>query len=197
MGSDAGVRAFLALEIPQGVKDRIEAEMNTLRRSLPKARWVRPAGLHLTLKFLGTVEEHRLTALAEAVGMAAAEAPPVRVALSGAGFFPSPRRARVAWIGGAADGAPELAEAVERAAGSLGFERERRPWGLHLTLARLRSPWPAEATEAFLSWGSDFRAEHFVCRELVLFESCLKPDGAVYAPLERLALGGAGEDRLA
>jgi len=189
-GPAPGIRAFLALEIPSAVKARVEVEVTRLRREMPRARWVRPAGLHLTLKFLGNVEEERLAALTEAIRSPAAGSPPIRVGLGGSGFFPSPRRPRVAWIGGSAVGAPELASGIEAAAGELGFERERRPWRLHLTLARLRSPWPEAAAESFLEWGRGFLAEEFTCCELVLFQSRLEPDGAVHTPLERLPLGG-------
>ena len=68
------------------------------------------------------------------------------------------------------------------------MRRERRPWRLHLTQARLRRPWPPEAVERFLRWGREVDLPTFRRRRVVLFSSLLTPQGAVYTPLEELAL---------
>jgi 2'-5' RNA ligase len=81
----------------------------------------------------------------------------------------------------------EIASAVEAAAATVGFDRERRPWSLHLTLARLRSGWPPAAVDRFLAWGGELSLPAFECRDVVLFKSDLEPGGAVYTPLERLS----------
>ncbi len=159
-------RAFLALEVPAAVKTQLAAAQENLRRELPRARWTRPDGWHLTLKFLGEVN----------------------VRLGGTGFFPSKERPRVAWVGGAADGAESIVAEVERAAEAAGFPRERRPWSIHLTQARLKARWPSAAVDRFLEWGETLDLEAFDCREVVLFESDLQPGGAVYTALERLPL---------
>jgi len=183
------IRAFLALEIPPALKRSLEEEERRLRSLLPRASWVRPDGLHLTLKFLGDSESEVLAALADELRGAVAGRGTVRVTLHGSGFFPSPRRPRVAWLGGQAEGALEVVEVVENVALRHGFARDGRSWALHLTLARLREPWPAPAVEAFLHWGESFTLAPFECPELVLFQSTLRPDGAVYTALGRLALG--------
>lgn len=182
-------RAFFALEIPAEVKERLRREINDLRGQLPKARWVRPEGLHLTLKFLGEHPVKMLHQLAEDVAPSLAERPPISVALAGSGFFPSPSRSRVAWIGGEAPGAAELAKIIDAASVNRGLQRERRRWALHLTLARLKTPWPRNAVDAFMAWGRDVSYPEFTCREVVLFESRLDPGGAIYTPLKRLELG--------
>jgi 2'-5' RNA ligase len=182
------VRAFLALEIPEAIKEQIALSREALRSRLPKARWVRPEGQHLTIKFLGEVERARLEALPSQFGPELEGLGSVEVAFSGAGFFPSSRRPRVAWIGGSVSGVEPVVEAVERVAEANGFARERRRWSLHLTQARLNRPWPPEAVDRFLAWGRDLGLEPFVCSELVLFRSQLGPGGAVYTALERMRL---------
>jgi 2'-5' RNA ligase len=113
----------------------------------------------------------------------------VPVALGGAGFFPNPRRPRVAWLGGTADGGAEVAAAVGRAVAAAGFAADRRRWTLHLTQARLHRPWPRTAVERFLDWGRGLEIDPFTCPEVVVFSSDLRPEGAVYTALERIPLG--------
>jgi 2'-5' RNA ligase len=119
-----------------------------------------------------------------------AELPAVRVTLGGSGIFPNRSRARVAWLGGTADGVGPVVAAIEKVAAHHGFDRERRRWSLHLTLARLRQPWPQEVVESFIQWGEGLSFERFLCDEVVLFSSLLKPTGAVYTALERISLAG-------
>ena len=184
-----GVRAFLALEIPAAQREAIAEGQQRLRSSLPPARWVRARNQHLTLKFLGEVAGEGLHALAGDLRPALAPLPVVTVEMTGAGFFPDRRRPRVAWIGGRAEGAVEVVAAVDRVAAEHGFERQSRPWALHVTQARLRRAWPSGAVRAFLRWGGELALEPFVCAEVVLFESQLTPDGAIYTALERFELG--------
>lgn len=182
------IRSFLALEIPLAQRMRLAEEQERLRRRLPPARWVRPEGLHLTVKFLGEVDRELLLALAAELGPEVSGAGPVRVVFAGAGFFPNPKRPRVAWVGGSAEPIGPLVTAVERVAFRHGFERERRPWSSHLTMARLREPWRERDAQSFLHWGEGLSLEPFACDELVLFASSLEPGGAVYTALERIPL---------
>jgi 2'-5' RNA ligase len=184
----APVRAFVAIEIPDSVKSEIRRAREMIRTEMPRARWVRIAGQHLTLKFLGEAPRSALDGFAADLGTALAGRGKVHVALGGAGFFPSPQRPRVAWLGGTAEGMAPVVEAVEDVGEDHGFSRERRPWSLHLTQARLDRPWPADAVAHFLEWGRDLELGEFVAGEVVLFSSRLQPGGAVYTALERMSL---------
>ncbi len=188
MNPAALTRAFFASEIPAAVKNRLREESSKLRDRLPRARWVRPQGLHLTLKFLGEHPLETIRNLAEQLAPKVAQMPRITVSLKGSGFFPSPSRPRVAWVGGDASGASRLAGIIDDEAAAIGLERELRAWALHLTLARLKDPWPRAAADQFLAWGEAMSFDGFTCAEVVLFESRLEPGGAVYTPLERLAL---------
>jgi 2'-5' RNA ligase len=186
--SDDEIRAFLALEIPNHIRSRLAAAREELRHEMPRARWTRPEGWHLTLKFLG---ETRRPALAELVtGLA----PRLRglgvitVDLGRPGFFPSSARPRVAWVGGTVEGADKVVEAVEEAAEAAGFPPARRQWSAHLTMARLKSQWPRNAVHRFLEWGDHLGLDAFTCHEVVLFKSDLRPGGAVYTALERMSV---------
>ncbi len=182
------VRAFLALEIAETVKAELAAGREALRAELPRARWVRPESQHLTLKFLGEAPQTVLQAVAADLAPRLVGLGPVSVRLHGSGFFPSPARPRVAWLGGTADGVAPVVEIVEEVAEAHGFPRERRPWSLHVTQARLDRPWPQVPVGRFLAWGSSLQLEPFICEEVVLFSSRLERGGAVYTPLDRMPL---------
>lgn len=182
------VRAFVALEIPDSVKMEIRRAQEMIRAEMPRARWVRIANQHLTLKFLGEAARSKLDGFAADLTPALAGLGVVRVALDGAGFFPSPQRPRVAWLGGVAAGIAPVVEAVEEVGEDHGFLRDRRPWSLHLTQARLDRPWPPDSVADFLEWGRDLKLGEFAAGEVVLFSSRLQPGGAVYTALERISL---------
>ena len=182
------VRAFVALEMPDRIRDEIRREQRHLRAEFPRARWTRPEGQHLTLKFIGETTAEKLSQLKMEVIDRVSVMPAVTVRLHGAGFFPSVRRPRVAWIGGEAPGGAAVAAAVDEAAVTSGFPREGRAWSLHLTQARLDRAWPRNLVERFIEWGRGLELEPFTCREVVLFASDLRPGGAVYTPLERFPL---------
>jgi 2'-5' RNA ligase len=186
--SDASVRAFLAFEIPESVRSKLESARLQLKNDLPRARWTRPAGWHLTLKYLGEVEEGVLADLVDDLARRLEDAETVRVVLERSGFFPSSRRPRVAWVGGTADRVDKIVAAVEAAAAAAGFPPERRQWTPHVTLARLKSQWSKRAVDHFFTWGENLDLEPFICREVVLFTSDLRPGGAVYTALERIPL---------
>lgn len=184
----ATARAFFAFEIPQVVRAELEKARTGIPGNLPLARWTRPESWHLTVKFLGETETTVLERLTAELGPRLASGGRVTVKLSGGGFFPSPTRPRVAWIGGTAEGSEVVVKTVEAAAVRAGFAAEKRPWSVHLTMARLRSQWPRGAVDVYLDWAAGLPAVNWVCREIVLFESRLQPGGAVYTALERIPL---------
>jgi 2'-5' RNA ligase len=114
---------------------------------------------------------------------------PIEVQLGGGGFFPDRNRPRVAWIGGHAAGLESWAAALDEVAAGVGVERERRPFSLHLTLARLERPWGAQAVETFVVRTGKWSFPSFSAREVVLFRSELQPAGAVYTALQRWPIG--------
>jgi len=184
------MRLFIAVDLPEEVRGVLATGLGPLKRDQPPARWVRPQGIHVTLKFLGEQPPELVERLDTAVHDGLAGLAPVPVRLGGGGFFPHDRRPRVAWVGGQAEGLDAWARAFEEAAAGLGVPREARPFSLHLTLARLERPWGAQAVEHFLVQVGKWRFPEFVAREAVLFESNLQPSGAVYTPVRRWAVAG-------
>jgi 2'-5' RNA ligase len=129
------MRIFVALDIDDAIRQRIQRFMEGVSGFAPDARWVRPESLHVTLKFIGekpmeTVEE--LKRLLSSIGAESFE-----VAFHGYGFFPTAKAARVFWVG-IESGAqlPALAKVVDDGALTLGIPKEDHPFAPHLTLAR-------------------------------------------------------------
>lgn len=183
------MRVFFAVELPEALRRALADGLASLRRLLPPARWVRPEGLHVTLKFLGELEDHVVERLRQDAALALRQVHPVTVALAGGGFFPSPRRPRVAWVGGEAAGMEGWAGRLGECAQRHGVPTEERGFSLHLTLARLDRPWGGEAVERFLAEVAAWRLPPFEAREVVLFRSQLGAGGARYEALARLAVG--------
>jgi 2'-5' RNA ligase len=184
------LRAFVAVEIPGEVRAALEAVQSHLRQRRVRARWVRPAGMHLTLKFLGDIPVEQVAGVADALQAAARGRAAFSLTVAGIGVFPGLRRPRVIWAGLSGGTGPlsDLQRSVEERLAALGFPREDRPFHAHLTLGRcseaVGSDLMAEALNFFAARGFG----EFDVRELVLFQSDLKPSGAVYTALARVKL---------
>jgi len=187
------VRCFVAIDPPAGVRAAIAAVQGAVRAAAGAAdvRWVDPAAVHLTLKFLGEVAEGRTPAVVEALRMVGAGACPLALAVGGVGAFPSPRRARVVWIGvtAGAPGLALLATAVDRGLAGMGFVPEARAFSGHLTIGRVRSAHGRLA--AAIEGAARDQIGTWTARELVLYRSHLRPAGAVHEVLARLPLAVA------
>ncbi len=178
------IRAFVAIKIDSGLARRIGVLQSDLDQSCAAIRWVKPENLHLTLKFLGPVADDRITPIAKALARALDRLPRFSVSCRGLGVFPDIRKAKVLWVG--LEGKPlvPLAETVETALESIGFAREKRAFKPHLTIGRWRDPIRSDALGRQLerSARQDFGASKV--DEVILFQSVLKPNGAVYTPLQ-------------
>ncbi len=187
---DAKLRLFLALELPPKVRDSLEEIQRGLRRTGADVRWVRIGAIHLTVKFLGAVEQERVEGIVAAVAGATAGCPPLTLWPRSAGFFPRPRNPRVVWAGLAGDLAElkSLARGVEQALIPLGFPAGKRGFSPHLTLGRVKSNRnKRDLIEGVLDLG-DYTGPEFTASDFILYKSDLKPSGAVYTALEKLPL---------
>ncbi len=188
------MRLFFALGLPQPLLTRLERLQSLLRGADADVRWVRPAGMHLTLKFLGEVPLRELTSL-ERAGQAAATAiaGPLRLALAGTGVFPTLRSPRVVWVGVAGETRRLecLHERLEAELEPLGFAPEPRRFHPHVTLGRVRG---RRGVEALAQLVRAHEADGFGSLEvdaLRLYESRLSRSGARYDVLDSFPLGGA------
>ncbi|HEX5042832.1 MAG TPA: RNA 2',3'-cyclic phosphodiesterase [Candidatus Polarisedimenticolaceae bacterium] len=180
------MRLFLAVELPGALRRALAEVQESLRRSEEGWRWVRPEGLHVTLRFLGEVAQERVPALSPLWRAAAAAAAEPEVEVGGLGTFPPRGRPRVLWVGlrdRSGGNLAALAAALEEAARGAGFTPEQRAFAPHLTLARAASgAAPRRPGTEVGTLGA------FPAGELTLFRSVPGRGGAVYTALERYPL---------
>ena len=181
----------MGVNISADARVEVAALVGGARENLPGAKWVRENSYHLTLVFLGNVEETILPRVNEALASATAGRPSFSIQLCRSGIFPEKRRpVRALWIG-LADGEPivDLQRAIARELSDTGLiNPEDRRFHPHLTVARCRRPWPRSAGEAWCSLLDGPLGEPFGVERCVLFRSHLRADGAHYEPLRTYSL---------
>jgi RNA 2',3'-cyclic 3'-phosphodiesterase len=188
------IRAFIAADIPGDVCRMLAGLQNDVRRYGFRIRWVPTGGLHLTLRFLGDISPLEKDRAAAAVAAAATGCPPFSLQAAGTGVFPGIRRPRVLWAGldGDVERLQRLAANLETALHAAGFPREKKPYRGHLTLGRFKGAADRTRLETAIRDTAPFRSEPFPVTRVVLLESRLTADGAIYrrlaaADLERPA----------
>ena len=186
----AATRTFIAIEIPDKVKDLIASHVERLKGLVPQGiKWVDPQTCHLTLAFLGNVPNDRLPTLFRIVDAVAADSPPLRLKTGLLGAFPNPHRPRVLWLGLEGD-TQLLAHTQSRLQDALeasGFPREQRAFKPHITLGRARRKGLIPLPETALN-GQAEDALAFEILDIVLMSSILTPSGPIHTPLYRALL---------
>jgi 2'-5' RNA ligase len=207
------IRSFIAVDLQSPVLAAVGELQAHLARIKADVRWVRPQGMHVTLKFLGPVEPGRLEQVYTSVVAAVRGRPALQLCVHGLGAFPSWRRPRVLWVGlaasvgsagplpdgslrptmsdrrGGGDGLAALAAAIDTAVQPFGFEPEKRGFTPHITLGRVNSlrGWPALEEVLKMHLDDDFGSS--TVSAVVIYRSTLRPDGSVYSPLWTIPLG--------
>lgn len=185
------VRAFVAIEIPESAKSFMKETGAALKRVDADVKWVRPEGIHLTLKFLGDVRSDLIPTYEKDLGPVLREFQPFEIRISGMGAFPHLRRPRVIWVG-LEDPSGTLVPLVQRVEDVFllhGFKKEKRGFNPHLTLGRVRSDKGQYDLVEAVRGQMDISGPSFVASGAVLFQSILQPAGAEYRPLCRFRFG--------
>lgn len=187
------MRTFVAVNLDETLRARLGHAQRRLEESGADVKWANPEGLHVTLKFLGEVEEARVGEISRAIGQALDGCGAFRLRLRGAGSFPSPTAPRVIWVGTAegAEALADMAARVEQAAQALGFERERRPFAGHITLGRARSPRGRERLVEGIAALAHEEFGEMTVEQAALMKSRLTPQGAIYSSVQAFALAPA------
>jgi 2'-5' RNA ligase len=184
------MRLFIAIELPDELKQAIARVQDQLKAGGANANWTRPEGVHLTLKFLGEVEEARAPLIVQALSGAARGIGRLSLSVAGAGAFPNVKVPRVLWLGmtGDVDKLSVLQGAVEDTMAALGFAREERTFSPHLTLARIKFPKPRDNWQQRLEGLQDVTLGSFEAVHVSLMKSDLRREGAVYTEVGRVGL---------
>ncbi|MDP2306047.1 MAG: RNA 2',3'-cyclic phosphodiesterase [Pseudomonadota bacterium] len=178
------MRIFFAIPLPEPALDAVAEALAPIRNgALPSGSraigWTRRNHLHLTLRFLGEVEEARIEAVGDAVAPWVRRLPPPRVRLVGGGVFPDARHPKVLWIGAEAALGP-VVSAMEGALSRLGFAPEGRAFIPHLTVGRVRDGRVDRVLDALRDLGE---VTTFSPESVVLYESRPAPEGVRYVAL--------------
>ncbi len=178
------VRAFIAVRVSQPIERSILEMVEELRRPGDGIKWVGARNLHLTLKFLGpAVAVGKLEPLGRELEKIAARTASFEIEVAEVGGFPDLRRARVLWVGLRSDALMSLAGALEDAAERCGFERERRAFSAHLTIARIRDPQGWGRTARAVEQARERRFGSCKVAEVILYRSTLSAGGSIYDPI--------------
>jgi 2'-5' RNA ligase len=184
------IRAFIAAEISDEVRARVGELLVKLKRTEAGVKWVRPASMHLTLRFLGNIFPDAVELVDEAMAEATAGVPPVRVEVEGFGCFPSEARPRVFWLGLSRGGDEliALAERLERALLARGLPPADKPFAPHLTLGRVKTGSGLGRVQKVLRSEASRGFGGYLAGRMVLFQSELNPGGARYTVLKERPL---------
>jgi len=184
------IRAFIAIDIDPQVRENISRAIGQLSSRVLGVRWIAPANFHLTLKFLGDVEQAQIEAISAALEERLRPFPRCTINAKGLGAFPNLRRPRIMWIGLAGNELATLAAQVELALLPLGFAPEKRNFTPHLTIGRWRqTDRPSKTLGQELESWKDYEFGATRVDEVILFQSVLKPEGAIYTRAKAVTLG--------
>ena len=188
------MRLFIAITLTPEVHAELDAFMKELRMAARESiRWVAATNIHLTLKFLGEADTVKLKPLAESVAREAAALVYFEFSVRGTGVFPGWRSPRILWAGiEAAEDLNMLQSRVDFATRELGFPSESRPFSPHLTLGRVNGWMNPDQLELLQHKMLEAKDKYFgtvAARQVTIFQSILKPSGAVYTSVATCNLG--------
>jgi RNA 2',3'-cyclic 3'-phosphodiesterase len=187
----ARIRTFLAIDLGDEVRGRLVSLQEELAVIASDVKWVEPENLHLTLFFLGEVEQRETLDICRAAQKAVAKLPAFTMAVEGAGAFPNPRRPRTLWVG-VGEGADEVGavhDAIEKPLLEMGsYRRETRGYVPHVTLGRVKGDLPTDELAQALAKHKTWSAGDVTVREVKVMSSELTSDGPVYSVLGRAKL---------
>jgi 2'-5' RNA ligase len=194
------MRIFVAIDLDQPIRERIQKFVEEIRAIAPDARWISGESLHVTLKFLG--EQPDATVSQIEASLKSIGAKPFPVTFRGTGFFPTQKATRVFWIGiDAKDALTRLAKAIDESLARIGIPKEDRAFSPHLTLARTRGGSGApgrrkdDRTNRQFAKLHEFLTTHpapefgtMTAREFFLYRSQLSNKGSQYTKIARFEL---------
>ena len=184
------IRAFIAVDLDDPVIEKVCNVVEILKSRITEIRWLRKENLHLTLKFLGNIAESQVEPITAALRHPLGLFSPCTISAKGLGVFPDFRRPKILWVGLTGDQLVQLAAEIESALMPIGFTPENRAFTPHLTIGRWREgSRPVKNLRQEIDSLNDFEFGACAVRQIVLFQSVLKPEGASYSELKTIQLG--------
>jgi len=184
------MRSFISVELPDDLKKTISASTAVLREIESGIKWVEEQNLHLTLKFLGWVEDKDIDKMLRLAEESVKGAGSFRLKLSGTGTFPEGKSPRVVWIGVAEGGErlKEIAEKLEEKLSKAGFRSEEREFSSHLTLGRVKDKKGVDLLIEKIKEGKEQVFGELVVDHINVMKSTLTPKGPIYERIKEVKL---------
>lgn len=186
------MRAFIGIPLSTPAREAVARLQQQLGAAGADVRWIPPESLHLTLKFLGSIDAAQHHATEALLHQAASETGSCSMSLAGLGAFPASGAPRIVWVG-VGEGREALtrfAEGIRAQGRGIGWPEEERAFAAHVTIGRFRSPRGAAALRRALSTAAWTAPPAWTVSEVVLFESCLAAGGSRYTPRGTFPLTG-------
>jgi RNA 2',3'-cyclic 3'-phosphodiesterase len=186
------IRSFVAFDLPRPVIEKLADVQKRLEQSASGVRWVNPGSIHLTINFLGDIDEELTAAIHGAMRESVAGSPALALYLSEIGAFPNKSRPRVIWagLGGDVGNLSRIKMRLDDLLEPLGFTPERRPFRPHLTIGRVKKNKNPRQLNMALEQAEVADHDPFMVTDLVLYKSELSPRGAKYTSLAKAELTG-------
>jgi 2'-5' RNA ligase len=185
------IRTFIGVDVGPAIRDRLIALQGKLGEAGTDVKWVEEPNLHVTLLFLGEVEDRQVAKICTIVAETTAHHQSFRLSVERAGAFPTPRKPRILWagIGDGAESLMALHDDLEKPLTKLGYRREERRYKPHITLGRIRSAAPADGLARVLVQQAAWKGGETLVHELHVMSSELTSRGPNYTILSRAPLG--------
>jgi 2'-5' RNA ligase len=183
------VRVFIAIEVPENIQKEVFSLKNNISSDYVKIRWVKEENIHLTMIFLGEIAEDVIEQVKDRMQVVSKRHKVFNMALQGSGAFPNLRRPRVIWVGVSSNSEQPIINLANDLTITLDFLKldDKRTFKPHITFGRIRSVYNLGALQRGIE-SISINTEEFTVKEITLFKSTLKPDGAVYTPLSKYPL---------
>ena len=182
------MRCFLAVDIPEHIKKNLLQVVHNIKKDLTGVKWVEPYNLHITIKFLGEIEDKKVPGLLEVLEGRLSHSGTFTLKLKNFGFFPDIRRPRVFWVGveDKEENLKKLWKEIENIIPKFGVSRDNRSFTPHLTLARIKKP--IKIKKSSLDELKEFESSPFNVDTLVFYKSVLTSKGPIYTKIKEIKL---------
>lgn len=179
------IRTFISIDLPDNIKGGISGLQDRLKRGGGHIGWVRPGAMHLTLKFLGEIDEKEMPEIEAATKKAIEGFDPFYLRVLGLGIFPNLKRPRIIWLGvnEGSDNLIRLQSRIEDEMERIGHPREERGFKPHLTIGRVRDSFGLKGLIDAIEAEKEIELSVFRTEEVLIMRSDLRPEGPIYTRL--------------
>jgi len=193
--SSPKIRSFIAISLPEELKESLGEFQARLKKAQADVKWVRPASLHITLRFLGYLTPEEVEKAGKALEKVAQKFSPFTIQLEGYGTFPERGRPRVIWTGITLgkDQLAQISQQLEKCLDDFGFPPADKPFSPHLTLGRIKTGKNLNNLIEYLNKEGNKIYGKFLAKSIILFKSELRPEGARYSVIKQVGLGNLTE----